>query len=281
MENYKTTICLNYEKGIECRFGDKCNFAHGENEIRKTKCKFGIKCYNKNTYCKFEHNEESEVNDNENIKDRNNSDNMVLPKDDDFPEIIKTNNINNKKYDYKYSEILTSYLKNKLSITEDINYNNIDNVPKEKINENNEEDEDIDYRINVKNQCLRKLENESKDWSLLDEDYEKIIDEIKIVKNDIRNLKDEKLNDKKDSLPNININFVENDNKDNMYDIANDIGIFVETCIVKMKDILHRKYKNNDNVDITNIIFELNNYLARTELLKFNIKDKEQLLLKL
>lgn len=63
MENYKTTICLNYEKGIECRFGDKCNFAHGENEIRKTKCKFGIKCYNKNTYCKFEHNEESEVNE--------------------------------------------------------------------------------------------------------------------------------------------------------------------------------------------------------------------------
>jgi hypothetical protein len=32
--NAKTKLCLRWMNG-ECRFGDRCNFAHGENELRK------------------------------------------------------------------------------------------------------------------------------------------------------------------------------------------------------------------------------------------------------
>jgi hypothetical protein len=32
--NYKTKICENFLKGT-CTFGDRCHFAHGENEQRK------------------------------------------------------------------------------------------------------------------------------------------------------------------------------------------------------------------------------------------------------
>eukprot|EP00887_Chlorella_sp_A99_P000051 scaffold16.g51.t1 len=32
-ENAKTQICLRWKNG-ECRFGDRCNFAHGEDELR-------------------------------------------------------------------------------------------------------------------------------------------------------------------------------------------------------------------------------------------------------
>merc|ERR1711865_489668 len=35
-ENAKTKLCMRWANG-ECRFGDKCNFAHGENELRYPK----------------------------------------------------------------------------------------------------------------------------------------------------------------------------------------------------------------------------------------------------
>jgi len=34
-KNYKTSICFGYQKG-ECYHGDKCKYAHGEYELRKT-----------------------------------------------------------------------------------------------------------------------------------------------------------------------------------------------------------------------------------------------------
>jgi hypothetical protein len=27
---YKTVMCRNFQKGLECPFGDECNYAHGK-----------------------------------------------------------------------------------------------------------------------------------------------------------------------------------------------------------------------------------------------------------
>ena len=32
---FKTSLCKNFAAGVGCRFGDRCNFAHGANELRK------------------------------------------------------------------------------------------------------------------------------------------------------------------------------------------------------------------------------------------------------
>merc|ERR1712216_528721 len=33
--NFKTRMCKNYEKNGFCKFGDRCNFAHGRDELRR------------------------------------------------------------------------------------------------------------------------------------------------------------------------------------------------------------------------------------------------------
>ena len=35
--NYKSKLCLNWTHLGECKFGDRCAFAHGESELRKSK----------------------------------------------------------------------------------------------------------------------------------------------------------------------------------------------------------------------------------------------------
>lgn len=53
---YKLKLCKFYEKSGKCTKGDKCNYAHGKNEIREIKkdnCINGEKCFKK--YCKFNH----------------------------------------------------------------------------------------------------------------------------------------------------------------------------------------------------------------------------------
>lgn len=32
---YKTRMCKNYEKTSTCKYGERCNFAHGEHELRR------------------------------------------------------------------------------------------------------------------------------------------------------------------------------------------------------------------------------------------------------
>jgi predicted RNase H-related nuclease YkuK (DUF458 family) len=35
--NYKSKLCMNWMNHGKCRFGDRCAFAHGESELRKSK----------------------------------------------------------------------------------------------------------------------------------------------------------------------------------------------------------------------------------------------------
>ena len=53
-ENNKTKMCDSVSKGISCRHGFKCRFAHSKKELVLRKCRYGDKCYNINT-CEFAH----------------------------------------------------------------------------------------------------------------------------------------------------------------------------------------------------------------------------------
>ena len=35
--NYKSRLCMNWVNHGKCKFGDRCAFAHGESELRKSK----------------------------------------------------------------------------------------------------------------------------------------------------------------------------------------------------------------------------------------------------
>lgn len=54
---YKTRLCNNYQKYGECKNGEKCSYAHGEEElkIKKQKCVNDLKCFKKD--CRFLHSE--------------------------------------------------------------------------------------------------------------------------------------------------------------------------------------------------------------------------------
>jgi hypothetical protein len=50
----KTQMCKSMLTTGNCPFGEKCNFAHSKDEIRKPICFFGEKCKNKDT-CGYDH----------------------------------------------------------------------------------------------------------------------------------------------------------------------------------------------------------------------------------
>ena len=54
INNNKTKMCDSVSKGISCRHGLKCRFAHSEKELVRRKCRYGDKCYNIKT-CEFSH----------------------------------------------------------------------------------------------------------------------------------------------------------------------------------------------------------------------------------
>lgn len=57
-KNYKTELCKNYIEGkVNCPYGDRCNYAHGENELRGFKSPTEMKdegvIDNAETYCRL------------------------------------------------------------------------------------------------------------------------------------------------------------------------------------------------------------------------------------
>ena len=53
-ENTKTKMCDSVIKGVTCRHGKYCRFAHDKNELVRRKCRYGDNCYNVRT-CEFAH----------------------------------------------------------------------------------------------------------------------------------------------------------------------------------------------------------------------------------
>ena len=53
-ENVKTKMCESVIKGVLCRHGKYCRFAHDKKELVRRKCRYGDQCYNIRT-CEFAH----------------------------------------------------------------------------------------------------------------------------------------------------------------------------------------------------------------------------------
>lgn len=113
--NIKTRMCNNILTKGECPFGDKCRFAHSQDEIRKAPCAFQKNCKNKN--CPYSHDDSSElekiVNEVEDkmkqlaLIEKESKDLVIDIQDDDAEDAIQK--INNKmqdelKYEEKYYE---------------------------------------------------------------------------------------------------------------------------------------------------------------------------------
>lgn len=138
-KKYKIVPCRHYNSPKGCYKGDSCGFAHEEKDLRKKKCDSYDKCWNEDCYLKFSHPPEWNPYDNKKeclicekgycnklnkrfkhtinnfdiIKDEKNY-KMDIPKNGDFPDLIKNNNKLNNGNKYKYSEILTSNLKKRI-----------------------------------------------------------------------------------------------------------------------------------------------------------------------
>lgn len=149
-QNYKIKLCNFYKKHGKCNKNDKCNYAHGDNELRlyKKECINELKCFkkdclfqhpknwnyknnlnicqyyknghcNKDDNCEFIHIKECESNDNEND---NNENNEII-----FKEEIKK--LNNNEIDKTQIKDINKGLSPNIEIFVDgLEYNNDVNI---------------------------------------------------------------------------------------------------------------------------------------------------------
>lgn len=243
MNKIKKIVICKYYKNNTCKFmntEELCSYAHGESDIIKNKCFSGINCFDEK--CNYEHPEDWDPYNNKldcifcikgfcnkenpkykhiNIKEDNKDTILEIPKNEDFPEIIKNKNL----HEHKYSDILKSNLTNyKEKESNDENLKDIENNIKNKLNINSD-----NKIINIKKQLednyisLSKLDH--KNW----ENYEEIDD----IKDNIK-----KLEEKYNKIKRI-------DMKENIFD--NDLNLDT----IFNENILEDKY-------IPNIILNIN-----------------------
>lgn len=315
---YKTVICRHYNSARGCDKGDNCGFAHGEKDLRKKKCDSYDKCWDEDCYLNFSHPPKWNAYDNKeeclicekgycnklnkrfkhiidnynfDIKDDKNN-KMDIPKDRDFPDLIKTNkqnnNESNKDNKYKYSEILTSNLKNKLNIKDnkimDEEYDSekdiLENIPnitltinisdeKSSINSN---DNNLEHNMSnyeklkeTENNIVKQLKDnyillknlDPNDWSD-DVEIDNIRSNIKILEEKYNKIKDIKKIDIFEDNLNLDIIFNENNNNE-FYPIPSIISnnININNDIKNLVNILETDFKSyNEKIkeNINNIL---------------------------
>lgn len=139
---YKIKECSNYKKNGKCNYGDRCNYAHGKEDLREFKnyCIGGLKCFRKD--CKFDHPKGWNYKDNIKICEYymngfcRNEDNCDFKHIEENTEINEQKDINNNneflylKENYQNDIKVNNYIKNiiKNHLHEDIIYNIIENV---------------------------------------------------------------------------------------------------------------------------------------------------------
>lgn len=186
----KTKICINWREG-KCKYNNKCNFAHGENDMKKQECLNGIKCYNEN--CIYNHPKQWNAFDNKrecifcldgfcdksNLKYKHlfDKENKKINNDENV-KIPKINNFDEK--DFPLLENLENHKKSKKDI--DINnfniktYNEILDIKKQlyinykrlsKLDENSWSDDieiqETNNKINILNEKYIILKNKYKE----------------------------------------------------------------------------------------------------------------------
>lgn len=202
--------------------------------------------------------------------------------------------IKNENVEYKYSEILTLNLNNKLKVKEI----NLDSklsklLPCEDIcnihSQKPLEDENI--KIEVKKKYLDKLVEDSKDWSLTDEQYDKKILDINTLKEEILILENKMLNlDNDIHQPNVdikinginiedisfkdifNINKIDFKEKDKkIIDTIKNMKENIEIYNKKIKESINHTI--NDNYFKFTLISNLNKIEAMIKLFEKNYND--------
>lgn len=318
MDKVKKVICKNWENNV-CKFTIKeCNFAHGINDIIKSKCLSGDNCFNElcnykhsdiwnpgnnklecnfciKGFCNKENNKYRHIDLKNNVEEDNKNIIIDIPKDKDFPEIIKSKYTNIKNPINKYSDILKCNLINKDKLKNDEIKENLNEIENKK--DENNEIMDIKKRLNNNYILLSRLDH--KDWN----NYEEI-DEIKYeienlenkyyeIKNTYKkeNIYDDNLNldiifkDKntfeEEYIPNIIINNIKvdklinnqyiNKNEDIIEKLIekmeNDFKIYDE----KIKQIIKNIVKNDYNKFI--LINNMNQISSMINLFRNNFKD--------
>lgn len=202
--------------------------------------------------------------------------------------------IKNENVEYKYSEILTLNLNNKLKVKEI----NLDSklsklLPCEDIcniqSQKPLEDENI--KIEVKKKYLDKLVEDSKDWSLTDEQYDKKMLDINTLKEEILILENKMLNlDNDIHQPNVdikinginiedisfkdifNINKIDFKEKDKkIIDTIKNMKENIEIYNKKIKESINHTI--NDNYFKFTLISNLNKIEAMIKLFEKNYND--------
>lgn len=293
---YKVELCKNWEKG-NCKYNDKCNFAHGEKYLIKPMCFNGIECYNEK--CNYNHPIGWNAYDNK-------KECIFCPKGFCDKSNLKYKHIINKN---KETEKINIY--DEKDFPQLLKFNN---KVKEHMNTNNENDEEYTDILNIKKQLynnykyLSKLDKNS--WSddleihetnnkikILNDKYNilkyKYKKECEDVLNNNLNLEILELNDNqiKDDIdthiPNvkITINGIKLDDSndkdnDNIYESVIDMEDYINICINKIRykldNIIIKDNKQKDN--ILNYKLQLNKFMAELYLLKLNSGDIEKLL---
>lgn len=189
-QNYKIKLCNFYKKHGKCDKKDKCNYAHGNNELRffKKECINGLYCFKKD--CLFQHPKDWDYKNNLNIceyykngycnkKDncefrhikeyRNSNDENIENDDNNITLLEKNKIINNNELDKTQIKDINKHLCPNIEINvKSLEYNNDDN----NINTN----EDIKYDQNKETMDLIEKFNEK---------FEKYIKDIKYNIDDV------------------------------------------------------------------------------------------------
>lgn len=308
---YKVELCKNWEKG-NCKYNDKCNFAHGEKDLIKLMCFNGIECYNEkcnynhpdgwNAYdnkkecifcskgfcdksnLKYKHiiNEDYSKNDksqNFEINKNKETEKVNIYDEKDFPQLLKFNNkvkeymnTNNENYE-EYTDILN--IKKQL-------YNNYKYLSK--LDKNSWSD---DLEIQETNDKIKILNDK---YNILKNKYKK---ECENVLNDNLNLEILELNDNQIKydmdayVPNIKIiiNGIDLDgcndmDNGNIYKTVINMEDYINVCINKIRykldNIIIKDNKQKDN--ILNYKLQLNKFMSELYLLKLNSEEIEKIL---
>ena len=270
----KKVLCKNWINN-KCKYTKKeCIFAHGESDIIKDNCFNGIKCWDE--ICIYQHPKKWNPYDNKEdcvfcpkgfcnktnnkykhieIIDENSKTSIFnLPKEEDFPETIKNQNINNLNNNLKckFSNILTSNLKDLLKIR---NNNSDEYVKTEKeIVSNVNLKESTDYNlIDIKKQLQNKYIALSKinknDWAN-SVDIENIENEINLINSEYEKRKI--LNKKENNIFNndeLNLDVIFNVN-DNTGFYENDFSddIIIPKISLTINGINYEEYDNNEDI---------------------------------
>lgn len=194
MDNkYKTKLCRYYDKYGKCNNSDKCNYAHGEDELR---CFFDENCINKK--CKRLH-----------VKREMDKPKINL---DEFP--VLSNNDNVKNNDIKENRVSYSNIFN----GEKISQNKLDNI-----NDNDDNKKDVPISFNIDGVDISKF-----DINELNINSKKNnIDIIKLI-NDIQNIFEQYSKDIKQAINNeINNNHIKSILLRNLNEIKMEIDLFI------------------------------------------------------